>query len=287
MIAAVLCAVAAAIVYYLGVHTDWGRRADNAAFEGRLTASLDARQDANEMLRLITRPSLALLGGVVMLVAFWRGRWRLALAAGAVIAGAVLTSDFLKALLGRPDVGSSDPIAFNSWPSGHVTIAASLSLALVMVLPRSVRVYTVVAGCVFTATFGVAVVLSGWHRPVDAIGGYLVGLGWAAAVTAVLVAWRGSGTAEHDVARQRRLPLLVGAIVALVAFGAFMVVLLISRADEISTVESSEALLVALVPVAVLGAVAVASYAMLISGAVLDPPEDWSEAAVDFDSADD
>jgi membrane-associated phospholipid phosphatase len=267
---AAFCAAAAGIVYLLAIRTEWGQRADNSAFEGRLTASIEARQDADQILRLISVPSLALLGGAVMLIALWRGHWRLALAAGTAIGGAVVTTEIVKSLLERPQLHSGDPIDFNSWPSGHVTIATALSLAVIMVLPRSVRVQAAVVACVFTATFGGAAILSGWHRPADTIGGYLVALGWCSVVTAALVAWRGSGPKEGDT-RGGHLPYLVVAVLALGALATLIVIVVIGRGSELSNVESSGALLLALTQVAALGVLAVATYAFVIRGAVLDP----------------
>jgi len=283
-LASALCILAAAVVHVLAVRTGWGQGADNAAFEGRLTASIEARRDADQVLRLITMPSLALLGAAVILVAWWRGHWRLGLAGGTVIAGAVLTSEALKRLLERPDL-TDDPIAFNSWPSGHVTIATSVSLAVVMVAPLAVRLPTAISGCAFTATFGAAVILSGWHRPADSMGGYLIALAWAFGVTAVLVAWRGSGTEEHDFARRSRITSLVVAMVALGAFGALAVIVLISRGAELTNVESSEALFVALAQVAVLGVLAVGSYGFMIGHSVLDPPGREAEHNVQVEGA--
>jgi membrane-associated phospholipid phosphatase len=74
----------------------------------------------------------------------------------------------------RPD--SADA---NSLPSGHVTLVASLGVALVLVAPRLLAPFAVLAALAVTALAGVATMLAGWHRPSDVV----AALGVVAATT--------------------------------------------------------------------------------------------------------
>ena len=73
----------------------------------------------------------------------WPSRWPGALAprvgAGAVIVGANVTTEVFKALAPPPDLVSNPLISFNTLPSGHSTVAASLRPRSVLVVPVRLR----------------------------------------------------------------------------------------------------------------------------------------------------
>jgi len=73
-----------------------------------------------------------------------------------------------KAALDRPDLGVSTVLE-NSLPSGHVTFAASVSLALVVVAPEWFRTPAAWLGWLWTSLMGVTVMVSAWHRPADVL----------------------------------------------------------------------------------------------------------------------
>jgi len=123
-----------------------------------------------------------------MLVAVLRGRPRLALAAGTVIAGSLATTEALKRILGRPDLGVVDALKRTpTYPSGHTTIAMALSVGAILVVPRRVRAAVALPGVVFASTVGCSVVATASHRPSDPIGAALVVTVWSASVAAALV----------------------------------------------------------------------------------------------------
>ena len=139
-----------------------------------------------------------------MAVAMIRGRPRLALAAGVIVLGANLTTQVLKSGLDRPDLVDGLGPSPGAFPSGHVTVAMSLAMALALVAPPALRWVAAVAGCGYAAVVGMAVLALDWHRPSEVIAGYLVCVGWAAAVTAVLVATSGTARARAPGARRWR-----------------------------------------------------------------------------------
>lgn len=77
-----------------------------------------------------------------------------------------------------------------SYPSGHVTLAASLGAVLVFVAYRlgggRAAAVAAVPAAALAVLESIAVVQIGWHYPTDAIGGIAVGVGVVCAVAAAL-----------------------------------------------------------------------------------------------------
>jgi membrane-associated phospholipid phosphatase len=72
----------------------------------------------------------------------------------------------------------------NAFPSGHMTAAASIAVALMLVAPRGVWPLAAATGVVFAGLVGVSVVALEWHYPSDVLGGILVAAGWGFAALA-------------------------------------------------------------------------------------------------------
>lgn len=119
-----------------------------------------------------------------MVLAAVRRRVPLAVAAVVLVAGANVTTQLLKkVLLERPALGLGD---VNSLPSGHTTVAATLAVALVLVLPPAARTTAAVLGAAYTAATGVSTLVAGWHRPSDVAAALLVVAAWTGVVVAGL-----------------------------------------------------------------------------------------------------
>jgi membrane-associated phospholipid phosphatase len=140
-------------------------------------------------------------------IAFLRGRPSDALAAVLVVAGANVTTQLLKILLAHPRVKTAiggDPFESNTFPSGHTTSAASIAIAYLFVVPARLRAPTLALGTAITLAVGCSVVVIGWHRPSDVLGGLLVAAGWG---FAVLAARRAIGSrASRFTVRERQSP---------------------------------------------------------------------------------
>lgn len=122
-------------------------------------------------------------------IALARRRPRSAIAALALVAGANLTTQLLKALLAHPRFQSilgADQISWNSFPSGHATAAASIAIAFAFVVPRGLRPTVAVLGACLVAAVGCSVLTLAWHYPSDVLGGILVASGWGFAVLTAL-----------------------------------------------------------------------------------------------------
>lgn len=140
------------------------------------------------LLDTISVGSLVLAAAGLVAVALARRRYRQAVAAAAVMAGANLTTQILKPALGRLDPlgGDAERLSEGIFPSGHATVAMSLALALVIVVPAPLRPVAAVIGVGYAGAVGVGLVLLGWHFPSDVVGGFLVAALWAAAAVAWL-----------------------------------------------------------------------------------------------------
>jgi membrane-associated phospholipid phosphatase len=154
---------------------------------------------ASALLHLLD-PALYIIWGVLLMaVALWRRRPRVALAVGLVIGLAPLTAETLKPLLAHPHARIyGDEITAASWPSGHASAATALVMCAVLVAPQRLRPTVAVLGAIFAAGVGFSLVLLAWHLPSDVLGGYLVGTLWIALAVA------GLRTAEAR-SRSRRL----------------------------------------------------------------------------------
>ena len=133
-------------------------------------------------------PFLVILAAIV-LVGLVARRGRETAAAVVLVAGANLTTQVLKHLLqhSRFDIqyGLHQPLS-EAFPSGHATAAASLAVALLLVVPPGLRPLAAAGGAAFLAAVGIAVVVIQSHYPSDVLGGLLVVASWTFALTAAL-----------------------------------------------------------------------------------------------------
>lgn len=139
------------------------------------------------------------------------GRRREVLAAVVVVAGANVTTQALKAVLEHArnkafEHGFGLPWP-NSFPSGHTTAAASIAVALLLVVPAGYRLLAAGVGAALTAAVGLAVVILGWHYPSDVLGALLVVATWGLCAVAYLRQRRARDIeiSAHRPERRRRL----------------------------------------------------------------------------------
>ncbi len=188
----VLAAALVAAVWLGTTQTLAGQQIADMILYGRVAADpavLGVANDALTAVSLVLATTAAL--GLIIL-AFIRGGLGLATAVVGIVGGANLTAQGLKMVLDRPNLlGDIAYAPGNSFPSGHVTIAASLGLACVLVMPRRVRTAVAVAAAAVVATVGVSTMIAGWHRLADVEGAILISLAWASLVTAILVLAQG------------------------------------------------------------------------------------------------
>jgi membrane-associated phospholipid phosphatase len=217
--------VAVEVVRRVFLGTARGQLLDTAALDGNTIGRSHIEGLVDTVLSAVTAVSLVAATIAIGFIALIRGRVLLAAMATLLIVGANLTTQVLKYLIDRPDYGVdlARAAAGNSLPSGHTTIAASVAVALVLVLPSQVRGLAGLVGTGYAALAGVATLSAGWHRPSDAVAALLVVGAWAAVAGLVLVvAQRGSGVPSRP-HRFAVLSLGIGGLVLLAVAAVAMV----------------------------------------------------------------
>ncbi|RZU76906.1 PAP2 superfamily protein [Micromonospora kangleipakensis] len=189
VVLALVQAAAFLVVWRFALHTEVGQWLDTVALTGNRIGQERIDGPVDRILNAMSVVSLLVATAVIGFIALIRGRKALAVTATLLIAGANVSTQLLKYVLTRPDFGV-DPeraAAGNSMPSGHTAIAASVAVALILVLPRKVRVLGAFLGVGYAAAAGVATLSAGWHRPSDAVAAFLVVGVWAALAGLVLL----------------------------------------------------------------------------------------------------
>ena len=189
LIVGAACVVAFVALARYFVLTVNGQKFDFVALTGNSIGRARIDEMVNTVLDGMSLLSLAIATAVLAFIALIRRRRGLALMVLLLITGANATTQALKAFITRPNlgVGIERAAAGNSLPSGHTTIAASVAVALVLVLPPRTRAVGGFLAAGYAAVAGVATLSAGWHRPSDAVAALLVVGGWTAAVSFVLV----------------------------------------------------------------------------------------------------
>lgn len=189
--AAACAAVGFVLTYAVLVRTPTGQRWDDAALAGRSSVTPDDLRTAEVGLDTITVTSLGFAVAIILVIALVRGRVLLGLAAAGVVAVSLFAAEVLKRIvLERPDLvdGPAD-LAHNSFPSGHTTIAVSLMLALIMVVPYGLRPWAALGAALWGVAISGYTVTAGWHRPSDTVGAALLAVGVASVAMAFLSAF--------------------------------------------------------------------------------------------------
>jgi membrane-associated phospholipid phosphatase len=157
-----LAALAVALAAAVGVYAVWrffvasrtGQIIDAYAYEGAYTGRTQLWTLAEPFLDLVSNASIVIGTGTIAGIALLRRRWMVAVQAVVVIAGANITTQILKRyVFERPAMGDAGWWG-NSLPSGHTTVAASVSVALLLAVPRAARPIMAVVGTIATSAIG-------------------------------------------------------------------------------------------------------------------------------------
>jgi membrane-associated phospholipid phosphatase len=169
-----------------------GQQLDTVALAGNTIGQGHVAGLVSTVLDAVSVLSVVAATVAIGFIALMRGRLLLAAVATLMVVGANVTTQVLKVVTDRPELGvdMARAAAGNSLPSGHTTVTASVAVALVLVLPAAVRGVAALAGVAVTSLTGVATLSAGWHRPSDAVAALLVVGAWAAVAGLVLVVAR-------------------------------------------------------------------------------------------------
>lgn len=175
------------LTYRALVTSTTGQRLDQSAMVESMAAAPTGAGHLQHLLHVVSVPSVAVAVGALATIAVRRARPELGVAAAVTVVGANVTTQALKRWLDRPDLlglGSA-----NSFPSGHVTVVASLAAGALLVTARRAQPTVAVAGVAAIAVTAVATVALGWHRPSDVVGSVGVVAAWAAIAGAWATGW--------------------------------------------------------------------------------------------------
>lgn len=188
--ATLACAVALVVLAALALGFDPVQRVDAAVLARAIAEPGSGVESlAAGVASLADPPALVLCLVLACALGLSRRRPATALAAIAVIAGANLTTQLLKAALAHPRFQAAlgaDQIAWNSFPSGHATAAATAAIAFALVVPARLLPAVAALGACFVAAMGCSVLVLSWHYPSDVLGGILVAAAWGFAALAGL-----------------------------------------------------------------------------------------------------
>lgn len=188
-----------AAIYGIAVLTSQGQAFENAALAGSRLEAPAFITEADDELAAISYTSLAVSIVVVFLIGLIRRRPRLAIAgAGTIIVSVLAAEAFKRIILPRPAlVQAAADISHNSFPSGHTTIAMSILMATILVVPYRGRGWAMFIVFTWSTGIGAATLAAHWHRLSDTIGGDMIALGvgslfslWLAR-SGDIVPWRG------------------------------------------------------------------------------------------------
>ncbi|WP_162891368.1 phosphatase PAP2 family protein [Aeromicrobium sp. A1-2] len=180
---AVVAAVVLLATVRIALQSSRGQHWDNSAMT-TVVAGNDAQLTLLSGLGYVSIGAIGLVAAGCVLVALLRGNLRLAVAAAVLIAGANITTQVLKrVLLDRPDFGLG---VLNSLPSGHTTVVASATGAVLLVAPRVLRPVTAAVGGFATTLVGASTIVAGWHRPADVVAALAISLVWTGVLAAMI-----------------------------------------------------------------------------------------------------
>ena len=179
------CLSLTAFISYGVLSTSYGQVIDTILMEGTMRSARQYEEFSTLITGLVSVPVLVGIGVLVAIVAAARRRATLAGRALGAVVGANVTTQILKDyVLTRPSLGVTTGVV-NSLPSGHTTVAVTLSLALIVVAPQWFRGPSAWIGWVWTSLMSVSVMMEGWHRPSDVITAALIAGAWALALSPI------------------------------------------------------------------------------------------------------
>jgi membrane-associated phospholipid phosphatase len=186
---AAACVLLCAAVYLIAVRTGTGQRFENDVWLGAGQTASQRPIQAAGALNLIGNWTGIAAVVVVFLIGLLRHRIVLAVAGVAVIGASVVTAEYLKGALTRPNLvpGWPDDVG-NSYPSGHTGVAMAVMFALILVAPYRIRGLVASCTAALATEIGALTIIARWHRPSDTLGADLMVLGYASAAVLILTA---------------------------------------------------------------------------------------------------
>jgi membrane-associated phospholipid phosphatase len=273
--AAAWCVLAFGLLMVLAYYVPAAAWLDAAALHGFVAAG-DPGQvaDLATVLAHLCNPLPYAIAGLVTIAIAYRARGpRTAAAVTFLLGGANVTSQALKPLLAHHrEIYYTEFKLYNirdaAFPSGHATAAMALSLAILIIVPRSYRPVTAALGAAFTIAISFSVLILEWHFPSDVVGGYLIATGYGLATFAALryaaERWPEHGTMRHAAREAIGAPSPAAIARAALAAAVVGALVAVSKAEQIAAFADRHTAFVA-----VASAIAVAAAVLLAAVAAI------------------
>jgi hypothetical protein len=172
-----------AAVWAAAFHLQAGARADlRLLFAFQHLLRVDNVPPLLRIASLMDAPEFAALSVVALAIAARRRAWGDAARGAVIVIGAELSAQLLKRLTAAPREPLILPHAL--WPSGHITAAAAVSVAFVLVVAPAWRGRVAIAAGLVSGAIALAVLGLVTHHPSDALGALLLTGAWTAGALA-------------------------------------------------------------------------------------------------------
>jgi membrane-associated phospholipid phosphatase len=224
--------------YFVAVRTVRGQLLDVTALDGHAVQPRTVVSGATTLLGSISMASLVFGLGFIVTISFLRRRYFRGCVAAMIVICSVLSTELLKRrLLPRPTLVKLSPenTPLNTLPSGHTTIAISIVVALMFVLPRRGRAFAAFFGAPYATGIGIATIVTHWHRPSDVLAAIAIVGAWTSigllAVQRLRIPTARATTLEKDWERFIRPAVFVMAAGGIVSLAITTIVGLSARLD--------------------------------------------------------
>ncbi|MFI5613699.1 phosphatase PAP2 family protein [Amycolatopsis sp. NPDC051903] len=188
LVAAAVLAVATGVTYLVLVRTEAGQEADQRILETFDPSFTRASGEVPLPLEVPVPVLFTIALALVVVIGLVRRAYLRTVAAVGLMAVTAGVAQLLKAALDRPGLAEEIHSTSNSFPSGHVSVAAMSVFALLLVVPRLARFAVAPLGLAWIVAVGVSTLTVGWHRPSDCLGGFLLAATGYALASAFVVA---------------------------------------------------------------------------------------------------
>ena len=171
----IVCCLLLAAAYVALIGTDWGHQLDDSAYVGREVFSPKLNELAAVLLTKVGLKTIIGAAGILFLISVLRRSVLVGLGTLAGFSGALVGAEILKEILPwhalvPEDSALGEGMQFGTFPSGHVTIATTFGLGLLLVLPARWRSWLAPMAGALSSLFAASVLFAGWHRASDALG---------------------------------------------------------------------------------------------------------------------
>lgn len=258
----------AAVAYLLLDGTAVGQAWSDQAYLGSSLQPDYVRRLQTRWLHLITPITTGLMCLVLIGIGIVRRVWLVGFIAAVGLGLATLISEVLRQVLPHPDLATGygalmDGKTYQTFPSGHATIATASTLGLLLVSGSSWRTPVAIVGTFATTLVAAGTVAATWHRPTDALGGIAIAFAVFSLAAWIAVRWCGH---QRIVPKRRRLRTSGCAIAGAAGALVFLWSIEMVRASQLPTGVQAWAFPSAMLIIGMMAATAIDAYTWLLRG---------------------